>query len=327
MQANEDVVVIVVNWNCGVMLHRSVNALMAQTQPIQQITIVDNASFDGSTDGIERLGHNVRLICLQENLGFAGANNVALRDAPNSRWIALINPDAFAEPDWLERLMSAAAENPEFVFFGSRMLVAKENDRLDGTADVYHVSGAHWRRSHGLTSNGRDLMPEEIFSPCAAAALYRRDTFVESGGFDNSFFCYAEDVDLGFRLQLLGYRCLYVPDAVVHHIGSATTGRHSDFSVYHGHRNLVWVYFKNMPWPLFWLYIPQHILLNLISILWFSLRGQGRVILKAKWDAIKGLPRILRERKKVQANRKADSWELRRMMARGLLKPYLRRNI
>jgi GT2 family glycosyltransferase len=117
-----------------------------------------------------------------------------------------------------------------------------------------------------------------------------------------------------------------VPDAVVRHVGSATTGgQHSDFSVYHGHRNLVWTYFKNMPWPLFWLYLPQHLLLNLVSIVYFSLRGQGRVILKAKWDAIKGLPRILRERRRVQKNRRISSWELRRVMTKGLLTPYLRR--
>jgi GT2 family glycosyltransferase len=139
-----------------------------------------------------------------------------------------------------------------------------------------------------------------VFAPCAAAALYRRDVLLEVSGFDESYFAYLEDVDLGFRLRLAGYRCLYVPDAVVRHVGSATTGgQHSDFSVYHGHRNLVIVY--------------------------FSLRGQGRVILKAKWDAIKGLPRILRERRRVQKNRRISSWELRRVMTKGLLTPYLRR--
>lgn len=132
-------------------------------------------------------------------------------------------------------------------------------------------------------------------------------------------------MDLGFRLRLAGYRCLYVPDAVVHHVGSAITGRRSDFTVYHGHRNLVWVFVKNMPGPLFWLYLPQHLLFNLVSILWYTLRGQGRVILRAKWDAIRGLPRVWRQRKAIQAKRKVGAWELRRLMARGWLTPYLRR--
>jgi GT2 family glycosyltransferase len=165
-----------------------------------------------------------------------------------------------------------------------------------------------------------------VFAPCAAAALYRRDALVKVGGFDESYFAYLEDVDLGFRLRLAGYRCLYVPDAVVRHVGSATTGgQRSDFSVYHGHRNLVWTYFKNMPWPLFWLYLPQHILLNFVSIVYFALRGQGRVILRAKWDALKGLPRILKERRRIQKSRRVSSSELRRVMTKGLLTPYLRR--
>ena len=96
----------------------------------------------------------------------------------------------------------------------------------------------------------------EIFAPCAAAALYRRAAFLEAGGFDEHFFCYMEDVDLGFRLRLLGYRCGYAPAAIVHHVGSGTTGARSPFTVYHGHRNLVWTYVKNMPTPWFWLYLP-----------------------------------------------------------------------
>lgn len=87
----------------------------------------------------------------------------------------------------------------------------------------------------------------------------------------------------------------------------------------------MWTYFKDMPWPLFWLYLPQHLLLNLVSIMYFALRGQGRVILKAKWDARKGLPRILKERRRVQKTRRVSAWELRRVMAKGLLRPYVGR--
>ena len=130
-------------------------------------------------------------------------------------------------------------------------------------------------------------------------------------GFDEDFFCYFEDVDLGFRLRLAGHRCLLVPDAVVYHVGSATTGgQHGDFAVYHGHRNLVWTYVKNMPGALFWLLLPAHIALNLVTIVWFSLRGQGAVILKAKRDALCGLPRMWKKRRDIQKYRTASAVEI-----------------
>jgi GT2 family glycosyltransferase len=319
---------VIVNWNSGQLLDQCLTALNRQTLRFSEIIVVDNASTDCSACGIEKRYKGVRLIQLSRNMGFAAANNAAIAEIARTKdvqWFALINPDAFAEPDWLAKLMGAATNYPKYASFATRLLAGMDSGLLDGAGDVYHVSGCAWRRGHSQKAEGRHLKVEEIFAPCAGAALYRRDAFEEVGGFDDRYFCYLEDMDLGFRLQLAGYQCLYVPDAVVHHIGSAITGKNSDFTVYHGHRNLVWTYFKNMPWPLFWLYLPQHILLNLASILYFALHGRGRVILKAKWDALKGLPRVLRQRRKVQATRRVGAWELRRLMAKGLLTPYVRR--
>ena len=319
--------VVIVNWNAGALLERCIESLARQTFKPHRIIIVDNASSDRSADIVDKLYANVQVVRLETNVGFAAGNNIGVGHAADCKWIALLNPDAFAEPRWLEQLLFMASEHPEYAFFGSRMLVESNTNILDGTGDVYHVSGLAWRNGHGQLADHRNLEAVEIFTPCAAAALYRRDVLLETGGFDKIYFCYFEDVDLGFRLRLAGYRCLYVPDAVVHHVGSALTGRNTDFTVYHGHRNLVWSYFKNMPWPLLGLYLPQHILLNLVSLIWLTLRGHGRVIVKAKWDALKGLPRVLQERKIVQATRKVSAWELRRMMAKGLLTPYFRRHV
>jgi GT2 family glycosyltransferase len=183
--------------------------------------------------------------------------------------------------------------------------------------DIYHVSGLHWREGHGQRARESYFHEKEIFSPCAAAALYKRDIFLDAGGFDEDYFCYAEDIDLGFRLRLLGHRCLYVPDAVVHHKGSASTGKRSDFSIFHGHRNLVWAYVENMPGPLFCLYLPYHLAMNVASVIWYALKGRLRVILKAKWDAIKGLPKMWRKRREIQARRVVSSWEIRKVMEKG----------
>ncbi len=212
----------------------------------------------------------------------------------------------------------AADRQPQYAYFASRMIQAGKPTVLDGAGDAYHVSGLAWRRGYGAPAAGRYGNQEEVFSPCAAAALYRRDAFEASGGFDEDFFCYLEDVDLGFRLRLAGYQCLYVPDALVHHVGSATTGKDSDFAVYHGHRNLVWTYVKNMPGPLFWLYLPLHLAANIYIVARYALMGRWRVILKAKWDAIKGLPKMWRKRKEIQARRVVSAWEIRRAMEKGL---------
>jgi GT2 family glycosyltransferase len=143
--------------------------------------------------------------------------------------------------------------------------------------------------------------------------LYSRKAWEQVGGLDEDFFCYGEDVDLGFRLQLAGYRCLYVPTAVAHHYGSAVTGERSDFSTYHGQRNLVWVYVKNMPPLLFWVLLPYHLVLNLAALIGCVLRGQGRVAFKAKIDALRGLARTWKKRRSIQRERRVSAariWSL-----------------
>jgi GT2 family glycosyltransferase len=325
MDAAEGVAVIVVNWNSGGLLEQCLSALREQTLRPKRVFVVDNASTDDSASRLAERHPGITLVQLGHNAGFAAANNSAARMAEGCQWIALLNPDAVPEPAWLERLITAARANPAYSFFASRLVLAGDTDRLDGAGDVYSVNGLAWRRHHGRSATTTALVPEEVFSPCAAAALYRRDAFLEAGGFDESYFCYFEDVDLAFRLRLAGHRCLYLPDAIARHVGSASTGRGSDFSVYLGHRNLVWTYVKNMPWLLLAAYLPHHILLNVVSVAWFSLRGRRRVILRAKRDALRGLPRAWRQRRNIQAARKIGLRDLRRSMAGGFWLPYFSR--
>ena len=154
---------------------------------------------------------------------------------------------------------------------------------------------------------------------------YRREAFDEVGGFDEQYFCYFEDVDLAFRLRLQGHRCLYVHSAIVRHVGSALSGYRSNFAVYHGERNAVWTFVKDMPGPLLWLYLPHHLALNVAALVYYPWRGQGRVVWRAKIDAVRGLPSVLRQRTLVQRGRRVDAWTLRRAFRHGLLAPYLAR--
>lgn len=311
------VTVIVVNWNAGDLLSRCLHDLLRQTIQPACILVMDNGSRDGSTEQAAQLpGVTIRL--LGRNFGFAGGNNRAFSEL-NTEYVALLNPDAFPEHDWLEKLLAVAEAHPEVAAFGSRQMVHGLENIVDGMGDVYHHSGLVWRAGHGEILSDSDVAPREIFSPCAGAALYRLTALTEVGGFDEDFFCYVEDVDLGFRMRLAGYRAMYVPDAVVHHVGSATTGgQHSCFSVYHGHRNLVWAFVKNMPGVLFWLLLPLHVALNFVSILWFALRGQGSVIVRAKRDALLGLPKMWRKRQLIQKARVASVRDIWRVLDKRL---------
>ncbi|OPX83691.1 MAG: N-acetylglucosaminyl-diphospho-decaprenol L-rhamnosyltransferase [Pelotomaculum sp. PtaB.Bin104] len=304
--------VIIINWNSGALLVKCLQHLERQTVQPDRILVIDNASSDNFCICSELLA-NVTLRRLNSNLGFAGGNNLALSEC-NTDLIATLNPDAFPDPEWLEQLLTAASAYPDVAAFGSRQLSFEDIGILDGAGDTYHISGLVWRNRFGKQQQAEDLVPREIFSPCAAAALYRRQALVDIGGFDDAFFCYIEDVDLGFRLRLAGHKSMYVPKAMVRHIGSATTsGQPSDFSAYHGHRNLVWTFFKNMPGLLFWLLLPLHLLLNLSTIIGYVARGKGSMILRAKIDAVKGLPRVWSKRKQIQAGRTAtiqDIWRI-----------------
>ncbi|WP_262964708.1 glycosyltransferase family 2 protein [Methylobacter psychrophilus] len=320
INSNNQVSVIIVNWNGEPFLERCLTALMAQTVMPYEIILVDNASSDRSIEIVQQFPL-VRLLAQDQNTGFAGGNNLAIKAVSvDSGWIALLNPDAFVDPNWLEALLMAIESNPGFDVFGSRLVNAGDPSLLDGAGDAYHMSGLVWRMGHGAPIPTTEEYEHEVFSPCAAAALYRRSAWQETGGLDEDYFCYVEDVDLGFRLRLAGYRCLYVPQSVAYHVGSGTTGgQHSDFSLYHGHRNLVWTFVKDMPGILFWLLLPLHILLNLVSIIWFISQGHGGVILRAKRDAVLGLPKTWLKRQTIQKTRVASIGEIWRQLDKQLI--------
>jgi N-acetylglucosaminyl-diphospho-decaprenol L-rhamnosyltransferase len=237
--------VIVVNYNGGAYLARCLDALAAQSFTDFEALILDNASQD---DAFRRARADAtdprfRFIDAGENLGFAAGNNRAAAQS-NGEWLAFLNPDAFADRDWLRLMMAAAANHSDVAAFGATLLDANDPTRLDGAGDAYLSIGLAWRGGHGRPRAELPARPYECFSVCAAAALYRRTTFDSLGGFDERFFCYCEDVDLGFRLRLQGGRCLQVPDALVHHVGGGSSPSRS-FATRLGVRNTIWTFAKN----------------------------------------------------------------------------------
>ena len=285
--------VIIINYNGGAFLQQAVNSLSRQTVRDFELIVFDNASADGSADKLDLSGvPAARLVRNPENIGFAAGNNRAA-DLAKGKWLVLLNPDTVAEPDWLENLLAAAKAYPACRNFASAQLDLNSADTLDGVGDAYLVFGIPWRGGFGRPASELPGMGW-CFSACGAAAMYDLALFRELGGFDERFFCYCEDVDLGFRLQLAGHDCLFVDTAVVHHAGSGITGRASAFSTYHGTRNRVWTYFKNMPTAILLTTLPGHIILTLYILFRNAFTPRFKPMLSGLVDGVGGLRAICR---------------------------------
>ncbi|WP_409433205.1 glycosyltransferase family 2 protein [Litorimonas sp. RW-G-Af-16] len=263
--------VIIVNYNGGEWLARSVQSVVDQTYADFECFIVDNGSTDGSLDTLPPLDARFKIIEAGENLGFAKGNNLAAKQAAGE-WLALLNPDAFAYQDWLEKLLAATRIRPNVTMVGSTQYMAS-GGVFDGLGDEYHAFGLAWRAGFGHPIY--DATTRECFAPCGAGAFYHAPTFHRLGGFDESFFCYHEDVDLGFRMRLDGGICVQSAEAKIDHISSGISGRASEFSVYHGTRNRIWTFRKNMPHALAIPLFPFFLATNLFVLTWSVFR-KGR---------------------------------------------------
>ena len=315
--------IIIPVWKNHLMLEDSFRYLSAQVFDDFEIVIVDNGSNENTLNELLKHWQNLDIFIkrFDKNKGYAVANNAGASLA-RGMWLVLLNDDAFPQPDWLEKLIETANKNSEYSFFASCQVQYNSPELLDGAGDAYHITGLAWRRLYNRPVQLFRQEGGEIFSVCPAAAMYSREEFLKVGGFDEDYFSYFEDVDLGFRLRLSGAKCLYVPEAVVRHVGSASTGKRSDFSVYYGYRNMIWTFVKNMPSPYFWIFLPLHIITLFFFFVYLTMRGQGRAISRAIWDALHGLPKALAKRKIIQRDVKIKPQDLLKVMSTGLLEPY-----
>lgn len=305
--------VIIVNYNSGDRLAKCLRALEDQTFRDFEIIIADNGSHHDSLTNFPQSDLPVRVEQFGENLGFAEANNRAAEIA-KGEWLVFLNPDAYPRENWLAELVTASEKYPHADSFGSTQLDAANPETVDGAGDVMHILGVAYRGQFGRNIHSLPP-PGECFAPCAAAAMYRRSAFTALGGFDASFFCYGEDVDLGFRLRLAGGRCVQWPAAIVLHEGSGVTGKASDFTIYHGNRNRIWLTHKNMPALLYWPLLPARLVFDLCGLVRWSLAGKGGVYWKAILDGYGGLPARSGLRRKTVKNRRATTLEIARALS------------
>jgi len=289
--------VLIVCFNSRAHFARLKASLEAQTAPFE-LYVIDNASEASQRPRPEDFPSGAHIIQSEHNLGFAGANN-RLAAAAHGDFFALLNPDAFPAPDWIEKLLAGAGRHPRAGAFGSTQLMAENQTRYDGIGDCLSPFGAAWRGGHRALREGLAAREGESFSACAAAALYRREAWEAAGGFDESFFCYIEDVDLGLRLRLKGWASVQIADAIVAHVGGGASN--PQFALYHSSRNTIWSLAQSMPGAIYWPILPAHALLTLCLYLSSFFKADGAAVRRGVRDGALGLGARWRKRGQIQA--------------------------
>jgi len=313
--------IVIPNFNGRTVLPDCLDSLEKQTYRSFETIVVDNGSSDPSVPYLQNRP-DVRLLALARNLGFAGGCNTGIRES-RGRFIALLNNDAQAAPDWLERLLAAAEDHPAADSFASLILRRNEGEIIDSAGDVYTIAGSAKKRGERQPRSSISSRRRTVFGASACAGFYRRRYFDIAGYLDEHFFCYFEDVDLCFRAVLYGLTCIFVPDAVVYHRVSATRGEKSPFVTYHNSRNLEWVYLKNMPGRLMLKYLLPTAALRLMALAYWQKRGQGRTYLRAKWDAYRALGSVWTKRKRIQSLRVRTPSQVDRLLEKHWIRAHL----
>ncbi len=324
--------VIVVNWNGLRILDDCLASLERQTWPEREFILVDNGSTDGSSGRIRAWAGKLpraHALLLEENTGFCRANNLGFARA-RGEWIALLNNDAVAEPTWLEELVRAADAERGIGMLGSKILFLEQPGVIDKAGHLIYWDGQNRGRGTMETDVGQYDRAEEILWPDACAALYHRKIFEETGGFDESFFAFGDDADLGMRARLLGWKAWYVPTAVVHHRHSATAGVYSPLKVMLVERNRILLAIKNFPLPL----LIQNPYWSLRRFGWHtyaaarltgasgrfvSTHGWFRTLRNLAWSylgAAKRLPLALKNRRRIQKTKRLSNREVMDLLRR-----------
>ena len=312
-----DTSIVIVTWNGRQYLDDCLTAAQVQHGADAEIVLVDNGSSDGTPAHVQARFPGVRVVALGANHGFAGGCNIGAREARGA-YVAFLNNDTIADPGWLRALRAGIDSASRSLLVTSRVVYMHDPNLVDSAGDGAFRWGGAYKRLHGQSVE-RAALPQEVFGVCGAACLMPKTVFEELGGFDEDFFASHEDVDLSYRARLRGYRCRYVPDAIVRHHGSASIGTISRFAVFQGQRNLEWVFLKNTPGSLLLRTLPGHLLYNAAAAAHFTRLGLLGTFLKAKAAAVAALPAVMRKRTAIQASALVGSPAIEEHLDRGWL--------
>ena len=323
--------VVVVNWNGQGVLPGCLASLARQIFPDFEVIVVDNGSTDGSIALLESSPLPIRLIQNTENKGFCGANNQGI-EAALGKYVALLNNDAEADPGWLAALVQAIGQDrgPRCGMVASKILLFDDRKRIDKVGHLIYLDGQNRGRGSGEIDAGQYDELGETLWPDGCAALYSAEMLRQIGGFDEDFFAYADDAELGLRGRIAGWRAIYAPKAVVYHRGGSTLGRYSAQRLYLIERNRIWLVAKLFPlrlWPL----TPYYFLRRAIAMASAHAGKQGEAfaasrqlgawaliqcIAKANAAALVGVPRMIRKRSQINKIRKLNSAEILSLLER-----------
>ncbi len=317
--------VVVVNWNGKHLLAECLDSLLAQTYRQVEVILVDNGSRDGSAAWArEKYGERVRLVELAGNRGFAGGNNAGFEVA-QGEFILMLNNDAVADARWVEELVTAAQADPTLAGCSSKILIHADKTLFENTGLLMYPDGSARGRGRLERDAGQFETVDEIPCPSGCACLYRRAAIDQAGGFDAEFFCYGDDVELGLKCLVAGWRFVYVPRAVAWHKESQTSGKYSPWKAFLVERNRIWVMLKTYPAGAiaasFWYTFLRY---------WWNLkaawRGQGSagrfrkesgaaslvwIVLRAYGTSLAHIGRLLGERRQIQSRRRPGPHPLR----------------
>lgn len=291
---------VILNWNGKKYLEDCLPSVLAQTYPNFGIILVDNGSTDGSIEFVREQFPQVHLICNTENKGFAGGNNQGMR-LSRADYVATLNNDTRLEPNWLAELVEVMERRPELGMAASKMLFAHQPDLINSAGICLDRAGIAWDWRGGELDNPDEQQPQEIFGACAGAALYRKQMLDQIGLFDEDFIIYMEDVDLAWRAQLAGWRCLFVPAARVYHATSATVGQGSATKNRLLSRNKIWMIIKNYPLRPFLLNLGFILIYDLAFLGYATLVRRDLSIWRGKVESLPKIPRMFMKRRAVQA--------------------------
>jgi GT2 family glycosyltransferase len=306
--ANSQVTIIIPNLNGKKYLEFCLPSILNQTYQDFQVILVDNASTDGSVEFVKKDFPWVHLIVNDHNLGFAQANNIAIR-AVSTPYVITLNNDTTVDKNWLAEIVRYADYDPGIGMIACKILYMQAPHLIDSAGLDIDQAGMAWNRYNGL-EDPDEIEPYEVFCPSGAAALYKREMLDEIGLFDEAFFAYCEDMDLGWRARLTGWNCMYVPTATVYHFHSATSGQGSKFKRYMLTRNRIWTVLKNYPAPALWLHLPKLLFYDGVAALYRIMIEKNLSPLRGRLGALVQLKTMWQQRQLIQQRRSISNQQL-----------------